>query len=178
MKYGLTQISKEEFDNFHTFVQACFDQGYQRRDPPLLKSISIHQSWAPTEYQGYLAKSDSLGVTMGTHEFDIWITPSYQSPVFKFYMTLAHELVHGYAGLKYGHNVHWRRWFYRVLWHLVEAKMIPEPESTPAEVLFSVERVYNQKYWEPSAQALVDEAMAKAIDEHEKVMASYWRRLA
>ena len=178
MKYGLTQISKEEFDNLHAFVRACFDQGYQRRDPPLLKSISIHHSWAPQEHQEYLARNDSLGVTMGTHEFDIWITPAYKGPVFKFYMTLAHELVHGYAGLKYGHNAHWRRWFYRVLFHLVEAKIIPTPESDIQSVLLSVELSYNPKWWQSGAAGLVDEAINKAQQEHSKVLDSYWSRLA
>lgn len=184
MRYGLTQISEEEFEKLHTFVRACFDQGRQRFSPRLV-TISTEAEWFPEEHRPYLADCSSLGVTMETREkhqeeFHIWITPQYTQPVFRFYMTLVHELVHGYAGLKYSHNAHWRRWFYRVMWHVISADIIPKPESSLEQVLFSVECSYNggaQPYWQSGALDLVREASAKALSEHNVILDNYWKRL-
>lgn len=165
----------------HQFVQAVFDEGHQRFTPQLM-AIGTEVSWFPKCHQQYLVHSDSLGVTMEDYdehqkEFHIWITPAYRAPVFKFYMTLAHELVHGYAGLKYGHNAHWRRWFYRVLWHLNESKLIPEPESSLGAICWSVGRTYNRTGLPSVEKALIQEAFQKAKSEHVQVVENYWKRI-
>lgn len=180
MRYGLTQIPQSEFDTLHTFVKACFDEGRQRFSPTL-ETIGTNFTWFPEVHQDYLASNVALGTTMEISEehqkkFHIWITPQYKEPVFKFYMTLVHELVHGYAGLKYGHNAHWRRWFHRVMWHAIAAKVIPEPDSSVDLVLYSVECNYN--YGTPeSAYQLVRESISQAWKEHSKILDNYWRRL-
>lgn len=177
--YKLSVIPREEFEQFHTFVQAVFDEGRQRFSNQLI-TVSTDIDDFPTVHQGYLAKSDSLGVAMAdwgknNEEFHLWMTPSYKFPSFKFYMTLAHELTHGYAGLQYGHSAHWRRWFYRVLFHLVQAKMMPKPASGLELVFYSVESAYNHS--SNDLHSLPIEALAKASSEHDKVLSNYWSRL-
>ena len=179
LKYGLTIIPEEEFNRFHALVQSCFDQGRQRFSPTL-ETIGTDISWFPSCHRAYLAKHEALGVTMEDlgvrqEEFHIWITPAYQTPVFKFYMTLAHELVHGYAGLKYGHNAHWRRWFYRVMWHLHAGGFLPEPENELKMVLWGQGLSYNRVSGELE---LVTEAFDKARRDHSKVLDSYWKRIS
>ncbi len=179
MKYDLSVISREEFDTIHTFVQAVFDEGRQRFSPTLM-TVSTNIKDFPPVHQAHLAKCDSLGVAMSDFdkakdEFHLWMTPSYKLPAFRFYMTLAHELTHGYAGLQYGHSAHWRRWFYRVLSHLVIAKMIPKPASPINMLLFSVESCYNHAGGD--LFALPVEATAKVNEEHDRVMQNYWERI-
>ncbi len=180
--YKLSLIPREEFNNLHSFVQACFDEGRQKFNTKL-KTISTDIDDFPACHRPYLARCDALGVSMADRgmtnkEFHIWITPSYEKLSYRFYMTLAHEMVHGYAGLQYGHNAHWRRWFYRVLWHLNEAKMIPEPESELRMVAFSVECSYNHSTdYTKSLHALPVEAFAKAEEEHGRVLKNFWKRI-
>lgn len=179
MKYGLSQITEDEFDRLHQLVLSVFDEGRQRFSPTLA-TVGTDISWFPQCHRAYLAKHQALGVTMEDlgarqEEFHIWITPAYVGPVFKFYMTLAHELVHGYAGLKYGHNAHWRRWFYRVMWHLHAAGFIPEPESELQAVLWGQGISYNRSGNEFN---LVTEAFAKAEEDHDKVLDNFWKRTA
>lgn len=108
--------------------------------------------------------------------FNIWITPRYELATFRFYLTLAHELTHGYAGLKYGHNAHWRRWFYRVVWHLNEAKFFPHYKSGLLYDLMPVEYQYNQSpKHDPVLTTL--EAFRKAENEHDQVMENYLKRV-
>lgn len=179
MKYGLSQITEDEFDRIHSMVLAVFDEGRQRFSPTLA-TIGTDIDWFPTVHRAYLAKHQALGVTMEDlgqreEEFHIWITPGYREPLFKFYMTLAHELVHGYAGLKYGHNAHWRRWFYRVMWHLHESGMIPTPESELKAVMWGQGLSYNRVSGEFE---LVTEAFEKARKDHHKVIENYWKRIS
>lgn len=179
MKYDLTQISEEEFRVLHTFVQACFDQGKQQFSPVLTRITNQNEGFDP-HHMEYIAKDGALAVTLenrGDYQtrFQIWVTSAYKAS-FSFYQTLAHELVHGYAGLKYGHNAHWRRWYYRVMWHLIEAKMIPTPESPLREVCFQTGLGYN--YTSAKAELdLIDEAFTKAEEEHDHVLQNYWKRI-
>lgn len=179
MKYDLPQISEEEFDRFHAFVQSVFDQGRQRFSPELQRITTVNEGFHP-EHAAYLKSTDSLAVTMenrGEHQekFSIWVNPAYKEPSFRFYTTLAHELTHGYAGLKYGHNSHWRRWFYRVLWHLDRSAMIPASEEPLRLVCYGMGLQYNTV---SSSQELylVDEAFAKAEEEHPQVEDNFWER--
>lgn len=179
LKYNLSMIPKEEFDKFHTMVRACFDVGKQQFSPEL-KTVSTHYSDMPQCHWQYLAKSDALGVAMADHnmngkEFHLWISPSYTWPSFKFWMTIAHELTHGYAGLQYGHSAHWRRWFYRVMWHLAKEDFIPKSESDLSLVLFSVEKAYN--YTGAKMLDSILEAFNRAEKDHKQVMEHYWERL-
>lgn len=133
LTYKLPLISRNDFDMFHEFIRSVFDEGRQRFNPRL-NIISNERLDFPERDAEYLKDCTSLGVCMepsGAYQsyFNIWVTPSYKEPVFKFWMTLAHELTHGYAGVKYGHNAHWRRWFYRVLWHLNHTDLMPKPED-------------------------------------------------
>lgn len=179
-QYGMSVIPREDFEEFHTFVQAVFDEGRQRFSP-VLASISQDTRFAPECHIPHLASCDSLGVTMedfgkSKQEFHIWMNPAYKLPTFRFYMTLAHELTHGYAGLQYGHAPHWRRWYYRVLCHLIEAKMMPVPESDIEMILYAVEARYNHSVGD--LFALPVEARNKAKEEHQKVLENYWSRIA
>lgn len=181
MRYGLPQISQGEFDNFHKFVQACFDEGRQRFSPELV-TIGTDINWFPQLHQAYLAKDTSLGVTMEDYgeyqsKFHIWINPAYKEPSFRFYATLAHELVHGYAGMKYSHNAHWRRWFYRVLYHLMGSELIPQPLDSIRMVCYGLGINYNHRSASSELQ-LIDEAFVQAQKEHPKVLENYWRRLS
>lgn len=180
LKYNLSVISQEEFETFHTLVQSVFDEGRQVYHPKLMQ-VSTDWTEMPEVHHAYLTKSDCLGVCMSelgmeNEEFHVWITPSYIAPMYKFYMTLAHELCHGYVGTRYGHNAHWRRWFYRVLWHLNEAKLIPEPESELKWVGVSVEYCYNYK---PNVDPMLTimEAFNKAKSEHSQVMNNFLGRM-
>lgn len=180
--YNLPILPQEEFDLLHTFVLAIFDQGRQRFKMDL-KTVTVDPYECPENHLNYLLTSDSLGVSMTARfrpeEFHIWINPAYKKPVFKFYMTLVHELVHGYAGMSYGHNAHWRRWFYRTLWHLHEVGFIPRPVDELKMVCLSVEYTYRNGeariYVDPMLTIL--EAFSKAEKEHDQVKANYFKRL-
>lgn len=134
----------------------------------------------PEYHWDYLLKTDSLGVSMtvagAPEKFHVWINPAYTEPSFKFYMTVAHELVHGYAGLQYGHGPQWRRWFYRTLWHLVEAGFIPKPQSELKYICLSVESNYNRSI-KIDPMLTIAEALHKAEQEHDKVNDNYFRKL-
>lgn len=180
-KYNLSVIPEEEFTTFHTFVKAVFDEGRQWYKPELM---TISQDWAdmPEIHHAEMRKSDCLGVSMadeGMHheEFHIWMSPSWAHPVFKFYMTLAHELCHGYVGLQYDHTPSWRRWFYRTLWHLNRAQLIPQPLDELKYVCITVELAYNLK---PKVDPMLTilEAFHKAESEHDKVLDNFVGRLA
>lgn len=177
--YDLDVIGPLEFDLLHTYVKAIFDQGRQRFDMRLA-TMTNKVALCPQAHWPYLTKTDSLGVSMTEigkpEEFHVWINPQYKKPLFKFYMTLAHELVHGYVGMKYGHNAHWRRWFYRVLWHLVEAEFIPEPQDPLKYVCITVEHAYNHVL-RVDPMLTILEAFSKAKSEHEAVNENYFRRL-
>lgn len=177
--YDLPALDVVEFQQLHSFVKAVFDEGRQRFKMELA-TVTNQIAMCPPSHWPYLTKCDCLGVSMQAQgkpeEFHIWINPAYKKPVFKFYMTLTHELVHGYAGLQYGHNSHWRRWFYRTLWHLVEGSMIPMPEDELKYVCCTVEHAYNHT---PKLDPMLTilEAFNKAEGEHDKVKANYFRRL-
>ena len=181
VRFNLSQISKEEFDNLHSLVKACFDQGRQRVTPKL-RSISNDVEDMPEVHRENLrATSDALALTMTTHGtradvFDIWMLPQLLPGNFRFYQTLVHELVHGYAGIYCGHNAHWRRWFYRTLWHADQAQMLPEHESELRMICFSVGTRYTKD--DPWKELkLIDEAFSKAESEHTKVMDAYLERV-
>lgn len=177
--YDLSILPVDQFEPVHAFVRAVFDQGRQRFKMDLA-TVTSSVAQSPQAFWDYLNKTDSLGVSMKaegeTEKFHIWITPSYKQPLFKFYMTLVHELVHGYAGMQYGHNAHWRRWFYRTLWHLVEAGMMPAPEDELKYVCTTVEHAYN---YTPKLDPMLTilEAFHKAESEHDQVMKNYFIRL-
>ncbi len=177
--YDLTTISHDQFDILHTFIRSVFDQGRQRFTINLA-TMTNQAGLCPEYHWPYLFKTDSLGVSMtargNSSEFHVWINPSFREPLFKFYMTLVHELVHGYAGLSYGHNAHWRRWFYRTMWHLVQAEIIPAPEDELKYVCTTVEHSYNQS---PKIDPMLTilEAFNKAESEHEVVKTNYFRKL-
>lgn len=179
MKYELPQISEDQFTDFHSFVQSCFDLGRQQFDPKLTRITTVNKGFNPLHAE-YLRKSDALAVTMENHgdyqkRFQIWVNPCYKEPSFGFYMTLAHELVHGYAGLKYGHNAHWRRWLYRVMWHLDRSSMIPEAVDGLELVCFNTGLRYN--YTNHKAELdLIEEAFRVAEQEHDKVEENFWKR--
>lgn len=180
LKYNLPLISRNDFDMFHTFVQSVFDEGRQRFNPRL---NIISNQWVdfPEPDDVYLSNCTSLGVCMeppGAYQsyFNIWINPSYKDPVFKFWMTLAHELTHGYVGAKYGHNAHWRRWFYRVMWHLNETFLIPEPEDSLFSICICQEFTYNQSI-KLDCALTVREAFSKAEKEHDKIKTNFIRRM-
>lgn len=171
-------MPRKEFDEFHSFVLACFDQGHQRFHPKLRRITTDKTGYAP-EHEAYLEKGDALAVTMEgwtdiETEFDIWVTPTYyrNSPLFR--ATLAHELVHGYAGLKYGHNAHWRRWYYRVMWHLQKAHFLGM-RDLPQE-LYDTEKRYNRVSM-VQGETLLCEAAETAEAEHSQVLESFWKRI-
>ncbi len=178
MKYDLPQMDEAEFVQFHTLVQACFDQGRQRFHPQVRRVTTNKTGYSPS-HETYLKTTTALAVCMegfGDYqkEFDIWVNPAYVKNTPRFRATLAHELVHGYAGLKYGHNAHWRRWYYRVMWHLQKAGMMGLRDL--AAFCHGVEYAYNQVSFISGDQLLVESA-ERAKEEHSKVMASYWKRL-
>lgn len=107
--------------------------------------------------------------------FDIWVNPSYKHDSARLRCTLAHELTHGYAGLKYGHNAHWRRWYYRVLYHLSNAGFIHYPDLE--DFMVGVEYLYNHSSSWSQGDRLVDEAISKANDEHNTVTTNYLKRM-
>lgn len=178
-KYNLGLISEEQFNDLHDFVRAVFDQGRQRFKSEL-RIISNDASDFPGDRE-YLQNCGSLGVCMepqGAYQkyFNIWISPNYAWPSRRFYMTVAHELTHGYAGLKYGHNAHWRRWFYRVWFHLNKANFLPWTSPDPMYDLLSVEHQYNQTVTIDPVLT-IREALNKADKEHDQVMENYLMRL-
>lgn len=179
INYDLDVISEEEFNLLHCYVKSIFDQGRQRFKMDLV-TCTNKIALCPQEHWPYLTESDSLGVSMtaqgNPEEFHIWLTPAYKKPQFKFYMTLVHEMVHGYAGLKYDHGPQWRRWFYRTLWHLVQAGFIPEPLDELKYVCLSVEYTYC-KAVKVDPMLTILEALNKAEQEHDIVNDNYFRRL-
>lgn len=171
-------MTEAEFHELHTFVQACFDQGHQRFHPRLRRITTAKTGYSPS-HEAYLKTTTSLAVTMegmGDYqkEFDIWVNPAYTKNTPRFRATLAHELVHGYAGLKYGHNAHWRRWYYRVLWHLQKADLLKIRDLS--DFVCSVEMAYNQVSWN-SGIVLLCEAQEKAEEEHKDVLQNFWKRI-
>lgn len=179
MKYELPQLSEDEFNTFHTFVKACFDQGRQRFSPELRRITTERDGFSP-HHTAYLKTTDSLAVCMEGFDdyqtqFDIWVNPQYKEASPRFFMTLAHELTHGYAGLKYGHNAHWRRWYYRVLWHIKAAGFF-KPEDPVEHLMYSVECMYNQASLRSGVE-LIHEAMTRAESEHSQVMSNFSRRM-
>lgn len=181
VKFNLSQMSKGEFDQFHAFVQACFDQGRQRVTPKL-RAISNDIADMPEIHRGYLqTTSEIYALTMTTQgtraeTFDIYMIPQLLPGSFRFYLTLTHELVHGYAGLYCGHNAHWRRWLYRVLCHLDMAGMLPEHEDPVRLVCFSTGMGYTKGTSKQEVD-LVKEVFTRAENEHTKVMDAYTERL-
>jgi hypothetical protein len=171
-------MTEAEFHEFHTFVQACFDQGRQRFHPELRRITTDKTGYSP-EHEAYLKTTTALAVTMeGRGDYqkavDIWVNSSYYRNGPRFRATLAHERVHGYAGLKYGHNAHWRRWFYRVLWHLQKADLLGLDDL--ASFTCGVELTYNHVSW-TSGNLLLCEAAEKAEAEHSQVLENYWKRI-
>ena len=176
MKYNLSLLSEEDFQQYHLFVKACFAESVHRRYTPELATVSSDWSDFPKSHQISLAESDSLGMTMSdfgevNRKFHIWMTPSYRSPSTQFYKTLLHELCHGYAGLTQGHNAHWRRWYYRVLAHAVWGNIL---DIKLPETCYAVERCYNSV---GDLMSLPIEAANKAKEEHDRVMDRYMRSL-
>lgn len=181
LNYNLSVISEDEFTTFHTFVQAVFDEGHQWYKPKLM---TVSQAWAdmPEIHHATMKNSDCLGVSMADagmarEEFHVWMSPSWEWPSFKFFMTLAHELCHGYVGLQYDHTPNWRRWFYRTLWHLNKQWMLPQPEDDLKYVCVTVEHAYNTR---PKVDPMLTilEAFNKAESEHDRVLDNYFGRLA
>lgn len=181
LRYDISVISQDEFEDFNNLVLSVFDEGKQWYKPKLM-TVSHNFLEMPKIHHESMAKSTCLGVAMadeGKHhdEFHIWINPQWRAPVFKFYMLLAHELCHGYVGLQYDHTPSWRRWFYRTLWHLNEARMVPKPEDELKYVCVMVEMEYNKK---PKVDPMLSilEAFHQAEREHDKVMDNYVTRIS
>lgn len=191
MLYRLNAISEEEFNRFHSLVRAVFDQGRQRFDGRL-RTVTDDPTLFPKSEQEYLAQNKALGVTFklrgeefGT--FHIWMNPAYAEPSFSFFNTLAHELCHGYAGVGYGHNAHWRRWYYRVMYHLWENGFISTPDEDPTDpdrypgetleiMCYAKGFQYNRIDSSQDELGLVREAFAKAKSDSDKVKENYFRR--
>lgn len=176
--YQLPQMPKSEFKEFNNFVRACFDQSKARKVPEL-KRIDVHVKGHHPRHVKYIEKFQPLAVTVVSGKdmdtaFSIWVNPAYRDDTFKFRMTLAHELAHGYAGVKYGHSAHWRRWFYRVMWHLDSAEFLPEHEDPLSLICFASGHLYNHS--DKSERHLVEEAFEQADREHKDVLDSYWER--
>lgn len=179
--YNLPQIDEKVFEAFNTMVQACFDQGKQRSEHRLL-TISTEVAHLHKTHAAYVNKHQPLAVAIaaGKHleDFNVWVNPQYKEDSFKFRLTLAHELVHGYAGIQYGHSAHWRRWYYRVVTHLYMAEFIPEPVDKLPVVLWGTGMRYNHTGDKRQEIDLVTEAMAKAKSEHDDVIENFWSRIA
>lgn len=176
--YNLQVIPQYEFNLIHCFVEAIFDQGRQQFDMKLM-TITDQISLCPQKWWEYINKEQPLGCSMpdpDPEKFHIWMNPAFKLPYFKFYMVLLHELTHGYAGMQYGHNSHWRRWYYRVLWHCVKAEMIPKPVDQLKYVCVMVEKEYNRTV-KVDPMLTILEAFSKAEKEHDQVMSNYFRRL-
>lgn len=178
MDYELPQMSREEFTEFHEYVRACFDQGRQRFNPELRRITTDPTGFDP-EHEAYLKTTESLAVCMEgrgdyQEQFDIWVNPSYKEDSARFRLTLAHELTHGYAGLKYGHNAHWRRWYYRVLYHLHSAGFIEGPSI--GTFMVQTESRYNTVSL-LQGNLLIQEAVEKADSEHNTVTTNYLKRM-
>lgn len=178
MKYELPQMDEAHFMEFYTFVLSCFDQGRQRFQPQLRRITTEKTGYSP-HHEAYLRETTALAVAMegmGDYqkEFDIWVNPAYGKDNPRLRATLAHELVHGYAGLKYGHNTHWRRWYYRVLYHLQHADLLGL-ENLP-EFVYNVELSYNQVSVR-QGETLIIESANKAKEEHAQVLKNYWKRI-
>jgi hypothetical protein len=179
VKYNLGMVNQSEFENLNHLTLACFDQGRQVYRPRLTQ-ISTEISEMPDIHQPMLAKGGALALTMSTwgtrHEtFEIWVTDRFKPGSYNLYQTLVHELVHGYAGLALGHNINWRRWFYRVLWHADEAGMLPPHGDDLRAICFSIACRYSQKEaWRELG--LIDQTFEQAQKEHTKVMNDYLRR--
>lgn len=182
LKYNLPLISRNDFDMFHEFIKSVFDEGRQRFNPRL-NIISNQRLDFPERDAEYLKDCTSLGVCMeppGAYQsyFNIWINPAYKDAVFKFWMTLAHELTHGYVGAKYGHNSHWRRWFYRVMWHLNQTDLMPKLDvDNLFWVCINQEYIYNLSPTLDPALT-IREAFSKAEKEHDKVKTNFIRRMS
>lgn len=181
VRYDLTTISRAEFNNFHSAVQAVFDQGHQHFSPELLTMTSSPDSF-PKQEQADIAKYQAMGLTFklsgeehGT--FHIWINPAYTVPSWGFYDTLAHELVHGYAGVGYGHKAHWRRWYYRTMWHLKDLELMDVPDDL--DLLCYAKGIgYNHSPHKQKELHLVWEAFSRAEDDRDKVRENYFRRIS
>lgn len=180
MKYNLPALSEADFTTVHTFVQACFDEGRQRFKPELL---TVSKDWRdfPKHFQDELKARQSMGVAM--HElgesgktFHLWMNPSWHLPTQRFYNTLIHELVHGYAGLFYGHSQQWRYWYHRVMWHLNETDIMPNPSKSLHIQCFNVDLNYNKGAG--SSWDSVIFAFHAAKRDHDKVLDNYVKRLS
>lgn len=179
MNYNLKILSYSDFQVFDAAVQACFDLSRRVYKTQL---VSVTDDWQdlPKEHHQYMQEKKSLGTTMdetGNHQiFHTWVNPQFIRPSYKFYHTLVHELCHGYAGLQYGHAAHWRRWFYRVSWHLDQAKLMPKPASPLPMLCWNVEYIYNRK--SENMMGTVLEAHKRAEEEHEQFLVNFEKRKA
>ncbi len=170
-------MERESFDNLHLMVRACFDEGRQRFHPTLTR-ITIHNSGFRKDHAEYIEKDQCLAVALENgglqKNFSIWVNPSYTGDCYWFRATLVHELVHGYAGLRYGHNAHWRRWYYRVMWHMAQTGYLIINPDKLENLCLDVGLNYNYVGGELT---LVREAFAKAESEHSQVLSNFWKRI-
>lgn len=177
MKYNLKILPYSEFEVFHAAVQAVFDLG--RSPIPNIISVTTEIPEAPLVHQKYLTKSGAMGVMMNrasgtSSDLCLWINPQFKETSYFFYMVLAHELTHGYAGLQYGHAAHWRRWFYRVMYHLTEVDLLPPSEDPLNMVCWGVEYTYNRTCNNMAESVL--EAFDRAEKDHEQFLENFEKR--
>lgn len=107
--------------------------------------------------------------------FHLWMNPSWQLATNAFYTTMTHELVHGYAGLQYGHGPQWRHWFSRVMFHVNEARMLPNYDENLYMRCFNVDLTYNKSA--TSSMDTVVKSFNTASSEHPAVKTNYLERL-
>lgn len=119
----LTKIlSEEDFNLFHAGVLATRLAG--RHTSGKLMLLTDDYRDLPEELHRYIEREKPLGYCVsptGWNEkvFEVWVTPAYQDST-QFRCTLLHELLHGYVGISYGHNAHWRKHMYSALFHMAE----------------------------------------------------------
>lgn len=175
--YQLSMMEKADFDIFHSVIQATMDQGRKRSNPELVRITTENEGFIE-EHSDYLEKEKPLGCTMiinGDYDrFAVWMNPSFVDHR-NFRITLAHELTHGYVGVAYQHSAHWRRWFYRVLWHLDRQDLLKiEPDDDPLmHIAFyrGIQYVRNTEHYYRE-RLLVEEAFEQAEAEHDNVLAN------
>lgn len=177
--YGLKMIPQEEFDGINQLVLAVLDQG-RKLDRPKLTLITSDSSGMTADDRKYIAKHKPLGCTfapaMGYTEFQTWIMPAFNDSQY-FRAVLLHELVHGYVGIQYNHGPQWRRWYYRVLWHAINAGFLnlDRLQDSVQDLCRDLTCIYFQN--DAKELALITEAIARSEAESDKVSDNLFRRL-
>jgi hypothetical protein len=117
---NLTSIDDEKIETIYRVARATYLLSGDRTKIPYLNLLTDVWEEMP-EYRDRVAKDSTVGLCCARGSqikaFDIWLHPNFIDNAEGPEITFMHELAHGFTGLDYGHQLYWRRFFTRLVYH-------------------------------------------------------------